>query len=220
MAAAAAAMDGSPHHAEGRVPGRADRILQRRPEARPAGAAVELGGRGEQVEVAARAGEVAAPFLVKERARERTLGRALAQHRVLIGRQKLAPLGIGMDDREGFDRPRGGRPSRPCRCSHNSNGAVPQQNASRNTGAIHLDEISHGVILQCSTRRCGAGVRRRVAPSRILGEDTRKGATFDECHTHLMSPLPGPAAGGAVVYAPPEPPGQATGFAHVVQALR
>src|SRR5579871_7016245 len=67
MPAATAAMDLRPLHAQGIVLRRGHGALQRRPEARPTGAAVELGGRGEQVEVAAGAGEVALALLMQER---------------------------------------------------------------------------------------------------------------------------------------------------------
>src|ERR1700675_3287069 len=74
MAAAAGAMHRCPHRAERSIPGGADRLFQWRPKARPAGAAVVLRGRGEQVEVATRAGEISAPLLMKKRAGERPLG--------------------------------------------------------------------------------------------------------------------------------------------------
>src|SRR5258708_27253365 len=102
MTAAAAAVNCGSHHAEGRILGRHDRSLNRRPEAWPAGSAVEFRGRGEQVEVTARASEVASTLLVKQRAGEGVLGRALAQHGKLVGRQELAPLGVGMRDLEGL----------------------------------------------------------------------------------------------------------------------
>jgi hypothetical protein len=70
MAAAAAAMYGRAHRAEGSVPGGADRALQRRPEARPARAAVILGGRGKHIKVAAHADKISAPFLVQQWAGE------------------------------------------------------------------------------------------------------------------------------------------------------
>src|SRR5258708_8899971 len=98
MAATAAAVNCGSHHAEGRVPDRPDSPLDRRPEAWPAGSAVVLRGRGEQVEVTARASEVASPLLVQQRAGEGALGPALAQHCKLVGRQALAPLGVGMRD--------------------------------------------------------------------------------------------------------------------------
>ena len=44
MPAAAAAMNGLPHHPKGKISRRSDRFLDRSPEAGPAGAAVELGG--------------------------------------------------------------------------------------------------------------------------------------------------------------------------------
>src|SRR5580704_12336012 len=112
MAAAARAMDRRPHHAEGGILLLADRARQRRPETRPAGAALELGGRGEQVEVAARAGEIAAPMLVEQRAGVGTLGPAFPQDRKLLRRQELAPVGGAVHDREVFGGPRSGAPPR------------------------------------------------------------------------------------------------------------
>src|SRR5437016_263121 len=57
MAAAAAAMHFDPRDAVGAVLGAADRVVEWLPEARPAGAAVELGVGGEQRQVAAGTGE-------------------------------------------------------------------------------------------------------------------------------------------------------------------
>src|ERR1700736_2785272 len=79
MAAAAAAMYFGAQHAEGAVLGLADRVLQRLIEARPAGAAFELGVRGEQRQVAAGAGEDALAMLLQKRARTRSLRALLAQ---------------------------------------------------------------------------------------------------------------------------------------------
>ena len=59
---------------------RADRVLERLPEARPARAAVELRRRTRTDELAARATEHAFAVLVVERARERPLRRCSAQH--------------------------------------------------------------------------------------------------------------------------------------------
>src|ERR1700712_329394 len=71
MTAAAAAMHGIAHHAEAPVLLLAHRAVDRRPEARPAGVAVELRLGREGVLVASRAGEGAPAMLVEERARER-----------------------------------------------------------------------------------------------------------------------------------------------------
>jgi len=57
MTAAAAAMHLYPDHAVRRVARRADGIVERRPEARPARAALEFGVRGKQRLVAAGTGE-------------------------------------------------------------------------------------------------------------------------------------------------------------------
>src|SRR5579862_2782219 len=87
MTAAPAAVNSGSHHAEGRVFGGSDSPFQRRPEARPARTAVVLRGRGEQVQVAAHASEVATPFFMEQRAREWPLGCAHAQHGKLIWSQ-------------------------------------------------------------------------------------------------------------------------------------
>src|SRR5436309_1794965 len=57
MATAAAAVDFGPQHSEGTVLGLANRVFKRLIETRPASAALELGLRGEQRQVATGAGE-------------------------------------------------------------------------------------------------------------------------------------------------------------------
>src|ERR1700722_19518701 len=96
MAAAAAAVNFSAQHPEGAVFGLADGVVERLVKTRPAGAAFELGLRGEQRQVAAGAGEDALAMLLEQRARSRTLGALLAQDLVLLRRQLCAPLGIGL----------------------------------------------------------------------------------------------------------------------------
>src|SRR5262249_42529126 len=94
--AAAAALDLDAREAEQVVLLGVDQLLaQRRPEARPAGAGVELGGRREQ-RVAAGDADVGADALeVLVLAGERALGPLLARHRVLLGGEELLPLGFG-----------------------------------------------------------------------------------------------------------------------------
>jgi hypothetical protein len=65
MAATPAAVNCGSNHAEARIVGRSNSALKRRPEARPAGTAIVLCDRGEQVAVAARASEVATTLLLK-----------------------------------------------------------------------------------------------------------------------------------------------------------
>ena len=109
MAATLGAMDFLAHHVHRAVAvGRDGRVLQRRPEARPAGVAVELGLGGEQRELATGAGEGAGAVLLVERARIGALGALPPQHRILGGRQQGAPFRVGMRDLEalvGGDRP-------------------------------------------------------------------------------------------------------------------
>jgi hypothetical protein len=98
MAAAAMARDRSPRHAERAVGRFVDRLVERRPKARPAGAAFEFGLRREQRKVAAGTGERAVAMLLEQFAGERPLGAFLAQHVVLGRRQKLVPLLVGVGD--------------------------------------------------------------------------------------------------------------------------
>src|SRR5258705_497067 len=77
-------------------------------EARPSGAAVVLGLRLEQRQVATGAHERPLALFVVERARERALGARLAQHPELLGRQKLAPFVLGLDHLVDLHRGRAG----------------------------------------------------------------------------------------------------------------
>src|SRR5262245_21366333 len=75
----------------------ADGTLERRVEARPAGAAFELGIGAEQRQVATRAGERSLALLAIERTGIRVLGAVLAQHAVLGGLEDAAPLVVALD---------------------------------------------------------------------------------------------------------------------------
>ena len=70
----------------------------RLPEARPAGAGVELRLGGEEGQVAAHAGVGALRVVVPVRAREGALGALLARDVELLGREDLLPLVFGLDD--------------------------------------------------------------------------------------------------------------------------
>src|SRR6202047_5488174 len=74
MAAATAAVNFGPQHPEGAVFGLADGILKRLIKARPAGAALEFGFRGEQRQGAAGAGKKALAMFVQQGAGTRALG--------------------------------------------------------------------------------------------------------------------------------------------------
>src|SRR5206468_10317420 len=69
-------------------------VGDRVPEARPAGAGVELGVGAEELLTAARAAVHAVAVLVPICAREGLLGALVAEHLVLLGRQLLAPVGF------------------------------------------------------------------------------------------------------------------------------
>src|SRR6185437_3712759 len=98
MAVAPVAGNRRSHHPVGPVHMGVHGIVERGPEARPAGAAVELGRRREQVIAAAGAGENALPLLMQKRRGERPLGPVLAEDRILIGGEPAAPFGVGIDE--------------------------------------------------------------------------------------------------------------------------
>src|SRR5215472_13276051 len=98
MAAAAMAGHSGAGHAERTVLALVDRVLQRRPETRPAGAALEFGLGREQRQIAAGAAESTVAMLVEQRAGERPLGAFAAQHIKLFRRQQLAPLVVAVGD--------------------------------------------------------------------------------------------------------------------------
>src|SRR5205807_4923493 len=100
MATAAAAVYFGAQHAEHPIFGLAEGVIERLIEARPAGAALELGLRGEQRQVAAGAGEDALAMLLEQRARTRPFGALLAQDLILLRGQLRAPFGIGLFDLE------------------------------------------------------------------------------------------------------------------------
>src|SRR5206468_5219041 len=98
MAAAAPAEHFGPLEAERAVRAGDDRAGQGTPEARPAGAAVELRLGRKDREAAAGAGEDALAMLAEQRARAGRLGRRAAQHRVTLRAEHPAPrVGIMID---------------------------------------------------------------------------------------------------------------------------
>src|SRR5579862_2250177 len=135
-------MHRGPDEAEGRIPSGADRLVERRPEARPAGTAVELRARREEIEIAAGAGEVAAPLLMQELAGEGTLSCALPQHGELLGAQKLAPFGVGMRDLESAIGVLGARRHPPER---GGEGGQPQSARRQEKPPRHHDEVSQRI---------------------------------------------------------------------------
>src|SRR5262245_26598500 len=100
MAAAAAAVHLGAGHEPAVVHGRADRVVDWRPEARPAGAALILGLGGVQGQLAAGADECPGALLSVQRACAGALGAVLAQHVELLRRQPLAPLRLAVGDLE------------------------------------------------------------------------------------------------------------------------
>src|SRR5262245_39796569 len=91
MAAAAAAMHLGPGHAVGAILGGADGVLQRLKEARPSGAALELGVGRKQRQVATGAGKNPLAMLLQKRARPGSLRALIAQDLILLRRQLCAP---------------------------------------------------------------------------------------------------------------------------------
>ncbi len=100
MATATAAVNFGPQHPKSAVLGFADGVFERLIKARPAGAALELGLRREQRQVAAGAGEDALAMFLEQRARTRPLGALLAQDFILLRRQLRTPFRIGLFDLE------------------------------------------------------------------------------------------------------------------------
>ena len=107
--AAAAAVDLDARYSEHRIGALADCVVERLPEAGPAGAAVELGLRGKELKRAAGAAERARPMLIVERARERAFGAFTPQHGELRRCQQLLPFLVGVRD---LERGTGGRQRR------------------------------------------------------------------------------------------------------------
>ena len=92
MAAAAAAMNFGSCHEEAAVCLGFDRLVERRPKARPSGAAVELGVRRKDGLTAAGAVIHPAAILLVERARSGAFGAVFPQHSILRRRQLAPPF--------------------------------------------------------------------------------------------------------------------------------
>src|SRR6478736_4545568 len=101
VAAALAAMHLGPHHAVARVLRLSYRTRERREEARPAGAALELPIGHEQRLTACCTAERARPLFLEQRTRPRPLGVVFTQHRVLLRRQDATPLFVCFFDGKG-----------------------------------------------------------------------------------------------------------------------
>src|SRR5271155_1039220 len=104
MAAAAAAMNFGPRHEEAAVGLGFDRVVERRPKARPAGATVELGIRREKRLAATGAVKDPGAVLLIERARSGPFGAVLPQHPILRRRQLAPPLLLAQRNRKRFPR--------------------------------------------------------------------------------------------------------------------
>src|SRR5258708_38026518 len=90
------------HHEKAAVACRFDRFVERPPEARPAGGAVDLGAGVDYRLPAAGAMIDPGTVLLVERAGAGALGAMLAQHPVLRWREPPVPLGIVEHDLEGL----------------------------------------------------------------------------------------------------------------------
>ncbi len=100
MPAAARAQDFGALHQQAAIAAFDHRMRQRLPEARPAGAAIELGRRAEQGQHAAGADEPAAAMFVQQRTGEGMLGARLAQHGIALGPEQPPPFLGRMAHRE------------------------------------------------------------------------------------------------------------------------
>src|SRR5262245_54180339 len=100
MSAAARAVHFHPLREPAPIDAGADGALERLVETRPSGAALVLGIRAEEPLAAGRADERAVTLLVVQSAGKCPLRALLAQHVELLGRQRVAPLVIGLVDGE------------------------------------------------------------------------------------------------------------------------
>src|SRR6185312_2819753 len=166
MAAAAAAMHFGAQHAKGAVRGGADRVLERLIETRPAGAALELGLRREQRQVAAGAGEDALTVLLQQRAGAWPLGALVAQYLVLLRRQLRAPFGIGLLDLELL----GGLGRRNLQPAEGRKGEQAGDRGKQDAAVNHdgLRDCSPGITEVSSLRYTGS--RRLFSTKRERGE--------------------------------------------------
>src|SRR5712691_1720238 len=96
MTAALCAVHFGARHEEAAVDGRVDGALDRRPEARPSGAALEFRVGREQRRATGGAFERAGSLFAVEPARTGALGAVLAEHVKLIARQRALPIVIGL----------------------------------------------------------------------------------------------------------------------------
>src|ERR1700722_16272747 len=87
-------------HTHAAIDARLHAAFDRRIEARPAGAALELGLALEQGLSAARANEGPQPLLVQASAAARPLGSVSAHDVILLGGQNFSPFGVGVGDGE------------------------------------------------------------------------------------------------------------------------
>src|SRR5205807_4936607 len=104
MAAAAAAVNFGPGHEETAVGVGFDRLAERRPKARPAGAAVEFGVRRKERLSAPGAVIDSGAVLLIEGARSGAFGAVLPQHPVLRRRQFTPPLLLAQRNRKRLPR--------------------------------------------------------------------------------------------------------------------
>src|SRR5204863_6667169 len=166
MATAAAAMDFGPQHSEGTVLGLANRVFKRLIETRPASAALELGLRGEQRQVATGAGEDALAMFLEQRTRTGALGALFAQNFVLLGRQLRAPFRVGLFDLEllgGFRRG-SAQPAEGCK---------PEQTGHGRKQDTAVDHNGLRVKRERTARQTDTGLER--------GSYTDSAGTFSLC---------------------------------------
>ena len=148
VAAAAVAMHFLARDDQTEITRHADRALDRCEEARPPGAALELGVGLEQRTLAGRAMERAGPVLVVEGARKRPLGPMLAQHAELRRGEQPLPLVGGFDQLE-LAVAAGARRRQPLRAGEHGErtDAAEQEYAS-----LHRHDGLLGLPHNCSSR--------------------------------------------------------------------
>src|SRR5471030_916837 len=142
---------------------RCHRVVERRPEARPAGVAVELGTRRKGVELASGARERAATMFVVQGAAIRTFCAFVPKYVVLRRRQQAAPLVIRVNHLERFI---GGATVFSCR-------------------------TQHATLIECGKRRCRKNAACKNKPAPGLHDVLLNKANFLRKAVLCMNRLPG-----------------------------
>src|SRR6185437_10984123 len=164
MPTAAAAMHLGADHEKAAVLMGLHRIVQRREEARPAGAALELGAGGEQLLATPRTHECAAPLFDVQRAGAGPFRAVLAQHGELLRRQLPPPLLLAVLHREVLRRRLGAASEQP---PHSCSSGLPSARTLAAAARIVRDSAPAADWSRCQPpQQPAAACRTSPAPRR------------------------------------------------------